>query len=137
MTGGEKLPPMQAALLLQICRTVDRLDKIDAQLRGDESSWLTIERDYDDPAAPVVVVVDKALAEERLQATALKTLIGEFRQALRAPRPGRAGASGNPAPSPAAAPYAGGQAATGTAGGGGSVVDVAARLAARRKPPTG
>lgn len=136
LTEGKQLPPLQSTLLLQICRTVDRLDKIDAQLRGDESSWLTIERDPDDPTAPVEVVVDKALAEERLQAAALKGLVAEFRQALRAPRPGRAGASGNPAPSEAATPYAGAPAAA-PAGGGGDVLDVAARIAARRNTSTG
>jgi hypothetical protein len=135
VTEGQKLPPLQTALLLQICRTVDRLDKLDAQLRGDEDSWLTVERDPDDPEAPVQVIVDKALAEERLQATALKTLIGEFRQALRAPRPGRAGASGNPAPSESPAPSAAGAAAA--AAGGAVVISAAARIAQRRNAPTG
>lgn len=134
VTGGQTLPPLQSALLVQICRTVDRLDKIDAQLRGDEASWLSIERDPDDPSAPVEVIVDKVLAEERLQSGALKSLVAEFRQALRAPRPGRAGASGNPAPALAAAAYASGAAA---AGGGADVVDVAARIAQRRNSTAG
>lgn len=43
MTDGATLPPLQAVLLLDACRIADRLDKLDAQLRGED--WRKFEVD--------------------------------------------------------------------------------------------
>ncbi len=83
VTDGGKLPALHAVLLLEACRAVDRLEKLDAQLRGDDREWLRVERDGDDPDAEMVVIVDKALAEARQQQLALKQLLGEIRQVQR------------------------------------------------------
>lgn len=77
MTSGGFPPPMQRLLLLEACRIADRLDKLDAQLNGE--SWLRFLAD--DEGTEITVVVDRVLAEARQQATALKQLIAEYRQA--------------------------------------------------------
>lgn len=98
MTAGAMLGPMQKVLLLEACRIVDRLDKLDGQLRGVDKEWLRLDRvDEDDMDMTYVVIVDKALAESRQQAATLKGLLAEVRQA------GRTGvrpASGTGAPAP-------------------------------------
>ncbi|MCI2421498.1 hypothetical protein MOQ72_29095 [Saccharopolyspora sp. K220] len=76
MTEGGQLAPMQAVLLLEACRIADRLDKLDAQLRGED--WLRFEASEDGPE--VTVIVDRALSEARQQATALKQIVAELRQ---------------------------------------------------------
>jgi len=120
MTAGAMLGPMQKVLLLEACRIVDRLDKLDDQLTGTDREWLSLEP-LDEHGATVIVVVDRALSEARQQASVLKGLLSEIRQA------GRTGvrpASGTGAP---AAPQ----------GGGSSLGDLAARIAARASPPAG
>ncbi|WP_199444466.1 hypothetical protein [Umezawaea beigongshangensis] len=81
VTGAMPLTALQRVLLLEACRIVDRLDKLDAQLRGDDRGWLEIELPDDDRDREVVVIVDRALVEARQQAVALKQLVGEIRQA--------------------------------------------------------
>lgn len=79
MTKQGALPPMQAVLLLEACRITDRLEKLDAKLRGEDREWL--ELDERDDGRMVFVIVDKALSEARQQATALKQIVSELRQA--------------------------------------------------------
>jgi hypothetical protein len=117
VTAETKLAPMQRVLLLEACRIADRLDRLDGQLRGGD--WLRLEADED--RDEVIVVVDKALAEARQQATALKALVSELRQAGRSPTTKPAGEA---APEPAAK-------------GAGGVADLSARIAARRSSPAG
>lgn len=78
MTSDGEVAPMQAVLLLQACRIVDRLDRLDRQLRGED--WLRFR--HEETGDEVRVYVDRVLAEEREQAVALKTLFAELRQAL-------------------------------------------------------
>lgn len=82
MTAGAMLGPMQKVLLLEACRIVDRLEKLDAQLRGAERDWLRLEP-LDDEGTAYVVIVDKALSESRQQAATLKGILAEIRQAGR------------------------------------------------------
>lgn len=77
MTNDGFPPPMQRLLLLEACRIADRLDRLDAQLNGE--SWLRFLAN--DEGTEVTVVVDRVLAEARQQATALKQLVAEYRQA--------------------------------------------------------
>jgi hypothetical protein len=71
-------PADQLALLLQAARLADRLTQLDALNRGEATSWARIvDRDF----GGLELVVDKALAEERQQALALKQVLGEIRAA--------------------------------------------------------
>jgi hypothetical protein len=72
------LTPMQRELLTEACRIVDRLDQLDALIRGD-IDWLTLEPDH---TGGYRLTVDSVLAEARQHALALKTL----ETALRRPR---------------------------------------------------
>lgn len=120
--ASEKLGPMQRVLLMEACRIADRLDKLETQLTDPESEWLRVEPDREDPTRPVEVVVDKALAESRQQATALKGLIAEIRQAAKV------------AP---ADPKEDGKKVKQSRARGGSVVSLADRATARRNPTAG
>lgn len=82
MTAGAMLGPMQKVLLLEACRIVDRLEKLDAQLRGVDREFLSLEPIPDDDRT-YVLIVDKALSESRQQAATLKGLLAEIRQAGR------------------------------------------------------
>lgn len=60
------------ALLEEVCRTADRLDRLDALLTGQDEWWQLVEI----PGSGVVEVqVDKALAEARQQGAALRQLL--------------------------------------------------------------
>jgi hypothetical protein len=93
VTGAGPLGPMQTVLLLEACRIVDRLDALDEQMRGGEYLRLQAPEDEDDDRT-FVVVVDKALAEARQQATALRGIVGEIRQAAKPGKPGAGGTEG-------------------------------------------
>jgi hypothetical protein len=69
----------QRVLLLEACRITDRLDNLDRQLRGED--WLRFR--HDESGAEVTVYVDRALAEARGQAIALKGIVAELRQTLK------------------------------------------------------
>ncbi|SDZ55277.1 hypothetical protein SAMN05216215_109715 [Saccharopolyspora shandongensis] len=108
MTDGGPLPAMQAVLLLEACRIADRLDKLDAQLRGED--WLRF--DVDETGAEVTVIVDRVLSEARQQATALKQIVAELRQTA-----------------------GGGKAKPAATGKGAGIADLTARIASRRSSP--
>jgi hypothetical protein len=115
MTKDGRLPALQAVLLLEACRIADRLDKLDAQLRGED--WLRFL--VDEAGTAVSVVVDKPLAEARQQATALKQIVAELRTA--------AGKSTAKTP----------RASAGSTKGGAGIADITARIAERRAAPSG
>lgn len=119
MTSSGELPPMQRVLLLEACRIADRLDRLDLKLRGEEREWLTL--DERDDGRPVFVIVDKALSEARQQATALKSIVAELRQASAGTR-----APGRPSAEEKAA-----EAQKTSGGAGGTLSDLTARIAAR------
>jgi hypothetical protein len=66
--------PGETALIVEACRLVDRLDLLNAALRGD--AWMHL---AEGKGARLVVVVDAAASEARLTAGALKGLIAELR----------------------------------------------------------
>lgn len=123
VTAEMKLGPLQKVLLVEACRLADRLDKLDGDLRGKNDEWLRVHRAEDE--TEFVVIVDRALAEARQHATALKGLVAELRQVGRA-KPDTKPETGAPATAPAAA-------AKGASG----VADLSARIAQRRTPPAG
>ena len=60
-------------LILEACRTADRLERLDGFLRGDETSWFEFgDVDYD---GTVEVVISAPLTEARQQQMALKQLL--------------------------------------------------------------
>ena len=87
---GEKAAAGRRVLVLQACRIVDRLDALDRLLRGDARDWLEIVETKGNPERQELVI-DKALAEERQQATALKQLLAELRQSGGAEEPDQGG----------------------------------------------
>lgn len=81
--AGWQPTPLHRELLLEACRVVDRLDRLDRQLRGED--WLRFwrrgdiqdEENRDDPLE-IHVFLDKALSEAREQENALRQLITEL-----------------------------------------------------------
>lgn len=66
--------PDETALIVEACRLVDRLDQLDAALRGD--AWMDL---AESTSGRLVVVVDGAASEARLTAGALKGIVAELR----------------------------------------------------------
>lgn len=69
--------PAQLAILEEACRTADRLDRLDAILRGADAEWLTLRLGADE--GDVTVVLAGPLAEARQQQTVLKQLLVALR----------------------------------------------------------
>jgi hypothetical protein len=115
LSAGADLTPGQLVLLEEAARITDRLDRLDVQLDGGD--WLRLR--LSPRSGDVIVIVDKALAEARQQATALKQIIAELRQS-----------------GPASLSARGKAAAAGQAGKGASGLgDLTARIAAGRSRP--
>ena len=115
---GPGLRPAERVLLEEACRTVDRLDRLDRMLRGDEAAWARFHSVNEDGSI-VQVVINNLLSEARQQQVTLKQLLGELRQS-RAP--------GKPT----------GQSATPAAGKGvAGVLDLTARIAQLRDQSAG
>ena len=86
--GGRKLwsaicsdhDDLEATQLVQLeeaCRAKDRLDKLDAMLRGDASVWSQIELDY--TGQPVSLRIDAALNQANATANLMKQLLAALR----------------------------------------------------------
>jgi hypothetical protein len=93
LAADPDLSPSDLVVLEEACRITDRLDKLDAQLRGDETVWLRFRRLNEDGSI-VKVVMTAALMESRQQAVALNQLAKD----LRASR--EAKSKKDPAPTP-------------------------------------
>lgn len=117
--GGGDAVGEARVLIVEMCRTVDRCDRLDRQLSSD-TNWLSL-RMVDD-SDEITVIVDRAVGESRQQGLALKQFIAELR-AVRA-------AAAAPAPGSEAAPAAPATAAQHTEEAG-NLVDLAAYLAGR------
>ena len=115
---GEHAGPSERLLIEEACRLADRLDRLDAILRGDEHEWMRVRVGDGDE---VTVVVDRALSEARQQQVALARLLGELRQA----RSGGVGRKGVAGRSVLSREEGDGRGASG-------VVSIAARIAAKR-----
>lgn len=74
--AGRTSDPAARVLSEEACRLADRLERLDAILRGEAHEWLRV----DTQDGTSVLVVDKALSEARQQAIALKTILAELRQ---------------------------------------------------------
>jgi hypothetical protein len=76
--------PAERVLIEEICRLLDRLDRLDAISNGRDRAWLEIVEDLGSVLGAdgqVKIVVDGVLSEVRQQQTTLKQLIAELRQA--------------------------------------------------------
>jgi hypothetical protein len=62
------------ALLEEVCRTADRLDRLDAVLTGEVSTWLNLSETLPD-SGEFRVYVDSALSEARQQGQAFSRLL--------------------------------------------------------------
>jgi hypothetical protein len=111
-------------VLEEAARVTDRLETLDRMLRGDVFVWAHVETGA---LGRRELVVDKTLAEVRQQQGTLARLMGELRQAL------------TPAGEKPATPVAPAAPATGQKppGGGSGIVNLAARIAARRAGTAG
>jgi hypothetical protein len=123
--GQPELNPTERVLLEEACRIADRLDRLDRILNGDEDAWMRLHTANEDGSI-VKVVLNNALAEARQQATALKQLVSELRQS----RP--AAGAGRP---PGVPLKPKGVAGVGTGSPGTVDRSLAARIAAKRRPP--
>ena len=98
ITDDHDLDASQMVQLTEACRAKDRLDKLDALLRGDVDTWAEVYIDND--GNPVSLRIDAALQRANDTANLLKQLLA----ALRLPdaagkRPQRRAARGAQAPS--------------------------------------
>ncbi|MFF2551830.1 hypothetical protein ACFVUS_12570 [Nocardia sp. NPDC058058] len=74
--AGYKLDASTRVLVLQVCRLVDRLDRLEAALKSNKT-WIRIaeESQLGPDAVKITVTVDSVLAEARQQSTALMQLL--------------------------------------------------------------
>ena len=77
LTALTEFDPAQLVLLEEACRIADRLDKLDALLTGEESTWLRFRPNQE--GDEVTVVIDSALSEARQQANVLKQIVTALR----------------------------------------------------------
>jgi hypothetical protein len=87
MTAAKDPDPLDRPLLIEACRIIDRLDKLDRQLDGHD--WLRFRANED--ATEVTVYVDRVLAEAREQATALRMILADLKKALAPATPEKKG----------------------------------------------
>lgn len=77
MSALASFNPAELVMLEEACRIADRLDRMDALLRGEVDSWLLLRVNED--GDQVTVVVSNVLSEARQQATVMKQLIAALR----------------------------------------------------------
>lgn len=88
----EGMATEQVLLLEEVCRTADRLDELDELLRG-KGSWFDLAEDVEGSGI-TAVVVDKALAEARLQQNIFKQMLVTVRQLEPGAKPQERGSRG-------------------------------------------
>lgn len=117
-----RLGPLERVLLVEACRIVDRLEKLDELIRGTGDTWAILAAELED-RSEVAVVIDAPLSEARHQAGRLTSVLAELRQ-----RTAAAGAP--PATNTAQPPAPGGSSGEVPAG-------VASIIGRARRPATG
>lgn len=78
ITGDHDLDAAQRVQLEEACRAKDRLDKLDALLRGDADAWCFLKRDPIDDTKYTLVVTG-ALAKANETAAGMKQLLAALR----------------------------------------------------------
>lgn len=123
--SGLQLGPAHRVLLQEACRTADRLDRLDRML-DNRDDWIQARVLDLGEAKHVRVTVDGLLSEARQQALALRSIVGELRQALGAIN--AHAAPGAPPPSSSSSTSSSDTPRKGL----GSIGDLTARIAAAR-----
>lgn len=77
ITADHDLDATQQVQLLEACRVKDRLDKLDALLRGDIGTWASVDFDHD--GTPVSLRIDGAAKLANESANLLKQLLAALR----------------------------------------------------------
>jgi hypothetical protein len=77
---GESLEPARKVLLVEACRVVDRLERIDRMIRGDLVEWMGLLSTRDDTV--VTIVMNNLLVEARQQQNTLRGIMAELRQSI-------------------------------------------------------
>lgn len=77
LTKGHALSPSAGVLAVEACRLVDRLDKLDALLRGDVGTWVHIRSD---DCGDLELHIDAALSEARQQAGTLRQIVATLEE---------------------------------------------------------
>lgn len=113
MTASAALTPAHSVLLEEACRLADRLDWLNSILQ----QWVSGVNADDEDGGPKSADIQGLLAEARQQATALRGLVAEIRQAQKT--------SGAAAPAPV------------EVAGGSGVTDLSKRIAERRAKAQG
>lgn len=75
--GADKLPAGSRALVHELARSADTLDRLDALVIGKREVWVEL---VTDDVGNVTLSVDGLLAERRQQQANFKQLMGEVRQ---------------------------------------------------------
>lgn len=83
VAGAHDLDPVQRLLLVEVCRAKDRLDKLDAVLRGDPAVWAALSAGVDSDEPRVRVSIGSVLREADRSADVMKQLLS----AMRLPNP--------------------------------------------------
>lgn len=86
MHDGDPPRPEHEVLIAEACRITDRLDRLDALLRGDGDTWARLQLSETE-GGEVRLVLNTALAEARQQALALKAIAAELRAARAGAKP--------------------------------------------------
>lgn len=76
LVSGRDVDAPTAVLVAEMCRCVDRLERLNGILRGKSKEWISLAEQID--GEDVSVVVDAALAEARQQQLALRQLMSSL-----------------------------------------------------------
>lgn len=77
IVDGHELDPIQLVTLLEACRLKDRLDKLDAILRGDSETWMRLI--HDTRTEDYELKIDDALSKANTTANLMKQLLTSLR----------------------------------------------------------
>ena len=98
VTAAATLGPLELALLVEACRTVDVLDNLARVAAGKGEEWVTLAAEVEG-RSEVAIVVDSVIGEARQQRGRLAGILGELRQRMATPATGKPSAPPAPAAS--------------------------------------
>lgn len=78
LTAAASFNPAELVLLEEACRIADRLDRLDALIRGEDDAWMRF-RPMNEDGTEITVTIDSALTEARQQANVMKQIIAALR----------------------------------------------------------
>lgn len=101
ITAAHELDVQQQVQLIEACRAKDRLDKLDAVLRGDVDTWAHLALDVNSGGEVYELRITNALVQANATANLMKQLLAALRlpDAATGKKPQYRGARGAQAPS--------------------------------------